>query len=393
MTQRSPHLEREAAITKWILLVSAHGTRASFQMEGLEHGWWYLVLSAVYSAALGGLTGPVIGPLYDRYGPRHLLLVGTVFHVIGLMMTSLSTKYYQIMLAQGIASSIGIACLFAPSTNCVISWFYRKRAFAIGIAAAGSSLGGVVFPIMIHHLVKQVGFGWAIRISAFLILAMLCFGDLTVQARLPPSRKPLKLAHYIKPLTERTYLLTTMASCLFYLGMFLPINYIQVQANSNGMSASLAEYLIPILNGASLFGRIIPGWIGDRVGRYNTQIVMSLFSGTIVLALWLPARGNTPLVIFAILYGFGSGTFVTLLPAMIAQISDIEEIGLRVGLEYATISIAALVSNPIGGTLIGRDHGGFRDLQIYCGIMTLGASVMFALARISLAGLRVQAKA
>lgn len=145
-----------------------------------------------------------------------------------------------------------ILCTYIPATNCVISWFHRKRAFAIGIVAAGSSLGGVLFPIMIHHLVKQVGFGWAIRIAAFLILAMLCFGNLTVQARLPPPNnpKPLKLAHYIKPLAERTYLLTTMGSCLFYLGMFLPINYIQVQANANGMSASLAEYLVPILNGA-----------------------------------------------------------------------------------------------------------------------------------------------
>lgn len=131
------------------------------------------------------------------------------------------------------------------------------------------------------------------------------------------------------------------------------------------------------------------------MGRYNTQIAMSLYSGTIVLALWLPARGNTPLIIFAVLYGFSSGAFVSLLPAMIAQISeDMTKIGLRVGLQYATISVAALVSNPIKGGLIHPDRGGgFRDLQIYCGVLILAGSVMFICARVSLAGLRMRAKA
>jgi predicted MFS family arabinose efflux permease len=103
---------------------------------------------------------------------------------------------------------------------------------------------------MVDHLVKEVGFGWAIRISAFLIFALLIIGNVTVVSRLQPSPRPLNLRKYITPLTEIPYLLTTIASFLFYLGLFLPINYIQVQATTYGMSASLASYLIPILNAA-----------------------------------------------------------------------------------------------------------------------------------------------
>ncbi|KAF7597125.1 hypothetical protein BBP40_009463 [Aspergillus hancockii] len=329
--------------------------------------------------------GPIIGRIYDTYGPRYIILTGTLFHVFGLMMTSLCKEYYQIILAQGICSAIGISCLFSPSTNCVITWFHKKRAFAIGIVAGGSSLGGVIFPIMVNHLVREVGFGWAFRISAFVILGMLVFGNLTLRSRLPPSPRDLSFVQYFAPLRERAYFLTTVGSFLFYLGMFLPINYIQYQAVTYGMSESLAEYLIPILNAASLFGRILPGWIGDKVGRYNTQIVTCLFSGVIVLALWIPAKGSAPLIVFAALYGFGSGAFVSLLPAMIAQISDVREIGLRVGMEFATMSIAALVSNPIGGALIDHGHGSFRGLQIFCGVVLLGGSVGFMMARLSLA--------
>ena len=262
---------------------------------------------------------------------------------------------------------------------------------------------------MLDHLISEVGFGWSIRISAFLILALLVIGNLTVKSRLPPRPKPLKLHQYFKPLGETTYLLTTIASFLFYLGLFLPINYIQVQSTEYGISTTLASYTIPILNAArstsssvpmlrfswqlaSLFGRILPGLIGDKLGRYNTHIVMCFFSGIIVLALWLPAKANTPLIMFAALYGLGSGAFVSLIPAVIAQISDIREIGLRIGTEFAVLSFAALVSNPIGGALITRDHGKFRYLQIWCGVILLAGSTMYILARASLVGFKIRTK-
>jgi MFS family permease len=306
-------------------------------------------------------------------------------HVFGLMMASLGTEYYQILLAQGICSPIGISCLFTPATYCTLTWFHRRRGLVMGIISAGSSLGGVIFPIMIDHLITDVGFAWAIRIAAFLILAMLIFGNLTVRSRIRPYPKGLQLVDYVKPLRERVYLLTSIGSFLFYLGMFLPIDYIQVQATAYGMGLDLGNYLIPILNAASLFGRIFPGWLGDRMGTYNVQIVMSIFSGTLALALWIPAKGNAAMIVFAALYGFGSGAFVSLLPAMIAQISDMKEIGTRTGVELAIMSVAALVSNPIGGALIRYDPVDFTHLQIFCGVVLLGGAFFFALARIALA--------
>lgn len=62
--------------------------------------------------------GVVVGRIYDTYGPRWLFVAGTLIHVFGLMMTSLATEYYQILLAQGILSPIGISCLFTPGACC-----------------------------------------------------------------------------------------------------------------------------------------------------------------------------------------------------------------------------------------------------------------------------------
>lgn len=129
------------------------------------------------------------------------------------------------------------------------------------------------------------------------------------------------------------------------------------------MSAGLVIYLLPILNAVSIFGRILPGIIADRFGRFNIMILTTGFSAIIVLALWLPAHGNAPIIVFSALYGFSSGAFVSLGPALIAQISPIREIGVRTGTFFACIAIAGLCGNPIGGALVGQDDGGFLYLQ------------------------------
>lgn len=122
------------------------------------------------------------------------------------------------------------------------------------------------------------------------------------------------------------------------------------------------------------------------------MIVTSYLSGILVLALWIPARGNIPIILFAAFYGFSSGAFVSLAPALIAQISDIRQIGVRTGIMFAVISVAALTGSPIGGALNSQEHGGYMHLQIFCGVMMLGGATMFIAARASKVGLKVAKK-
>jgi len=92
------------------------------------------------------LGGTFLGKMFDNYGPRYLLLGGTFFHVFGLMMVSLSTQYYQFLLAQGICSAVGASAIFFAANNSIATWFFRRRALAFGIVTSGSSLGGVILP-------------------------------------------------------------------------------------------------------------------------------------------------------------------------------------------------------------------------------------------------------
>ncbi|CAI4215868.1 unnamed protein product [Parascedosporium putredinis] len=251
--------------------------------------------------------GPIIGALYDNFGPRYLVIGGSFLHVFGLMMASLSTKYYQILLAQGVCSAIGVAAIFQPAINVIHGWFDKKRGAAFGIVATGSSIGGVVFPIMVSRLIREVGYGWAMRICAFLILGLLVVANLTIRANHPPRPQRMTRTQLAKPFRETEYA---------------------------GMKENLVQYLLPILNAASLFGRIFSGVVGDKIGRYNIFVIVGYLTALLILALWIPCNTQEGIIAFSALYGFSSGAYVSLIGPLIAQISPLPEIGFRTGIIF-----------------------------------------------------------
>lgn len=71
-------------------------------------------------------TGIFAGKVFDDFGPRYLLVAGTFLHVFGLMMTSISKTYYQILLSQAICSGIGASLVFSPAFTSVCSSPVRR---------------------------------------------------------------------------------------------------------------------------------------------------------------------------------------------------------------------------------------------------------------------------
>lgn len=62
---------------------------------------------------------PLSGWMFDSYGPRLPIFMGTILHVLGLMMTSLSKEYYQFALSQSVCSGIGASLVFTPAMTAV----------------------------------------------------------------------------------------------------------------------------------------------------------------------------------------------------------------------------------------------------------------------------------
>ncbi|CAJ0555014.1 Ff.00g135270.m01.CDS01 [Fusarium sp. VM40] len=330
--------------------------------------------------------GPVVGKMTDEFGPRIPILIGSFLHVFGLMMTSISKEYYQILLSQSFCSATGCSFLFYAPLAAVGTWFLRHRAIAFGIVTAGSSLGGVALPIMVNRLVVRIGFGWAMRSVAFLFLGLLAIANLTIKSRLPPPRRKFNPMDFVAPFKEIPFILLTISAFMLYLGSFLPFNFIIVQAKALGVSPNLAQYMVSIVNASSTFGRLLPAYLGDRIGVFNVMIPLTVLGGIFTLTVWLTATTTTSVIVYAVLYGFTSGCTLSILPAMVASFSDVRSIGTRSGSLYGVAAFGALVGSPIAGAIVGDQGGKFSGLIIFCGVSILVGAAFAALSRYSLAG-------
>ncbi|KAL7619469.1 hypothetical protein AAE478_010008 [Parahypoxylon ruwenzoriense] len=371
-------------------LVNCVGVFVSYYVNGPLESYGASTVSWITSIQVFMMSGlnAVMGRLFDSFGPRYMLIVGTLVYCFGLMMLSLSTQYYQIILSQGIVSAIGMSAVFNSAMNSVMGWFFKRRAAALGLMVSGSSLGGVVLPIMMNHLIPRIGFPWTMRVLGFIFLALCGFSCVTVKSRLPPRKKPFNIEDYIRPLKEPAFLCIVCAAFFFFWGMFLPFNYLQLQAQQQGIDPAIVPYLLPILNAVSIPGRILPGFLGDRFGRFNVMIFISGLSGVITLALWVPGKSTATTVVYGAVFGFASGGFISLLPAVVAQISDLREIGTRTGIAFFFAALGALTGSPIGGAIVSAQHGSFLGLQLFCGCVMTVSMFWFVASRALQVGFR-----
>lgn len=77
---------------------------------------------------------------------------------------------------------------------------------------------------------------------------------------------------------------------------------------------------------------------------------------------------------------------------MVAQISDIRQLGVRSGTLYVLSSVGVLVGSPIAGAIVNDQHGQFSGLIIFCGVMLLVGSFFAVLSRHSLVGFKLVVK-
>ncbi|KAI0476494.1 major facilitator superfamily transporter [Xylariaceae sp. FL0804] len=326
-------------------------------------GWIFSVYVSL--CFLGGVS---IGPLFDKYGPRWLLGTGTVAVVISLMLMSICTEYWHFMLCFGVLNGLGSSLIFIPCITAVGHFFRRRRGLASGIASTGSGLGGVIFPLMLQKLFVRVGWAWALRSLGFLCLGLLLVANVLVKKRLPPARNASARPDF-RILRQPAFLLLTVGVWLLEFGLFIPVTYISSYALANGFGPTLAFQILPILNGASVLGRALPGWLADHVGPFNSNIAAICVTVVACFAVWLPFGASLPgLVVFAIMFGFATGNNISITPVCVGQLCRTQEYGRYYATTYSLVSVGCLVGVPVAGTLVTAAGGRYWALIVFTGL-------------------------
>ena len=228
-------------------------------------------------------------------------------------------------------------------------------------------------------------------IGLIVLVTLIVANIITRQRVLPTTRRKLFDASALR---EAPFIFCTLGICFGFMGVYSPFFYITPFALSKtGASATLAFYFVPLLNAASVFGRLAPTALADHVGTFNTIIPCTFMCGVLLIA-WTAVRSTGALVAFAITYGFFSGTLVSLHPSTLIALSpDLSKVGTRIGMSSSVCSLGVLVGSPVGGTLLNLHTGHFVRMQVFCAVAMLFACAMLVMARVAKFGLVVRVKA
>lgn len=202
-------------------IINTFGTYQTYYETGLLASSTPSAISWIGSlqGTLLMLVGSLTGPIYDAGYVRTLVAVGTFLVVFGTMMLSLCTEYYQVILSQAVCIGIGTGCLFIPGVAVLSTYFSTRLATAVGIAAAGSSIGGVIYPVAFYRLQPAIGFPWAVRVLGFISLGTLGISNAVIRVRVLPAgrRKMFDLTAW----KEIPYIFFVFGTFIGFLGLYV----------------------------------------------------------------------------------------------------------------------------------------------------------------------------
>ena len=204
-----------------------------------------------------------------------------------------------------------------------------------------------------------------------------------MRTRLPPPKEARALLE-LTAFRDPAYLLFNLGLFFAFTGIYFPFLYISVYGSRIlGLSSESSFYLVPILNGASAFGRIIPGLVAEKIGSLNLIIPCAFVSAILAFA-WQAISNLAGITVFALLYGFFSGAVISLPPTIIAQLSpDLNRVGTRMGMSFAFSGFGLLIGSPIAGAVMDRGpRERFGGAEAFSAAMIMAGSGFFLMVRV-----------
>jgi len=361
-------------------------------------------VSLVYGASRleGGIEGPIIGYLIDKFGPRRLIFFGSTLSGIGFFLFSRIESFptffivYVLLIAMG--SNAGF---FHPISTVINNWFIRRRGTAFGILTAAGSLGGMVMVPVLSHFALNYSWRTAAVVAGGLILAF-CLpssflmhrspedrglqpdggplpGEITVQQNSSIESMFTEVDFTVKEAlkTHTFWLLTLCISFRILVTVALAAHMIPVLV-WKGMAEASAAYLVSLSAFLTIIGMLCMGWIGDR---FNKPFLCSIsLLATIVCLLW-PTFSSSETALY--LFPIGIAITMASVPLNWSLIGDFfgrQNYATLRGITVVGVGIATFISPIYAGWIFDVTES-YKIVLISFSAMLLISAILFAILR------------
>jgi MFS family permease len=389
-------------------------------LEGFNWSRGSTAIALSIHLILSGIAAPFAGGLIDRYGPRLIMPIGAIMTGTALILLSRSMALWQVYTTFGVLGAIGCSAIhITPLTAVASNWFTRNRGMAISLVVAGPGAGQLFILPLLQNLIQRTGwrntylvFGLAVLIIPTVLVRLFLYRrpsdkGVTLEEETRPQRSALSIddgseetkvkggtttefvvvdkqwaetdwtiAKAVR--TQRFWtlmlVLALVASGFFLIGIHL-IAYLE----DKGYSPQIAAYVMGFQGLINIFGTLLGGMLGDRIGREKTLSLGVLFYIGCIVFLNLSGLGVSLflLVGFVLFYGVGYGMAFPALMASVADLFQGKHFGSILGVLLLGGYFGAAFGSWLGGFLFDWTHAYRLNFLAAGTVMLLAAALIW----------------
>jgi len=378
----------------------------------------YTVACAVF--ALMMVPG---GRLQDRYGPRWVATVGGLFAGGGLILSSFTHSLLLLTLTFGLVAGIGIGLGYSAATPAAIKWFPpQKKGLISGMVVAGFGLASLYIAPTTNQLIKNFSIEGAFRIEGLFFLLVIVGLSQVLTVPKTPSSSSVSLVSSVPSSSregahpQNEHLPTSTSTPFSSSSIFstsLPPHEVKIEFTWQEMLKDSRFYLLWIMFGSgataglmiigqlstitkvqtgvswgyamvallAIFnagGRILAGWLSDRIGRRWT---MRIFFTLQALNMLVFNFYNTPALIAcgAALAGLSYGSLLSLFPSATYDFFGTKNGGVNYGLVFTAWGVGGVLGPLMAGTVVDLTNNYFIAYLIAASLCLVASLLTFLL--------------
>ena len=312
---------------------------------------------------MGAIMAPFIGRALDRYPLKNVIALGAIAMGTGFCLLGLVDTPLQFYLVLGVFIGFGAGAMGQLATSKLVSnWFVRKRGTALGIAATGISVSGVIMPAISAWIIGT--FGWREGFATYGVITLVVVVPLVLRfvvsrpedagllpdgsnerTELPPPKPPLKTREFI---TEPNFwILLTVIGLLFCIQSATLIHMVP-QLTDRGFTLVAASIIASATAGFGILGKLVYGVLVDR-WDVRHALWLGIAFQFVGQAIMLMAPGYLTFMIGACFFGFGMGGVVPMQGAVVGAAFGRESFGRVLGAMRPPMAVVHLLGVPFAG--------------------------------------------
>jgi MFS family permease len=365
-----------------------------------EFGWSRSAVSFVFlvNMVIFAIALTIVGQLYDRFGPKWIIIISTLFISVGFVLTSFIHSFGGFFFSYGLLAAAGPAGTGVPLVSTLVSkWFEKYRGLAISLSLAGSSLGAFILVPLLSLAAASYGWrssffylGLAVLLANVLIAIFVIKGDprhlgirpFGAKARSEETAGDRKdiVAEVVSASMGLREAAHTKSFWLFLITMFIcgagdyfsTTHFINI-ATDYGVSSLTAGKMMGWYGLTSLAGMLLTGPAADRIGS-KIPIILTFLLRFLLYLFILKYKSSYSLYIFALFFGFTHLVTAPLAPMLMGKLYGFGHIGILTGVVNTVHFLGGGFWPFITGVIFDKT-GSYQLAFVFSAAMALAAVV------------------